>query len=180
MQIYVYHNKDRKVISTGIYLKPIVDKRYQTRGEFVHISSDMMVYLYGRTFYGTILKALLQYKFIDKSKKNYKVGERTNAYRISAEYLGFKFVTLKCNTKLAKKHYAIQEQKNKENITNQKVYDKLKATFHTITINFQEANQYLLDQLIHSLENPDTIKLKEHQYFIKGVFKPKVVGRKTQ
>ena len=54
-----------------LYLKPIVDKRYQSRGEFIHISSDMMVNLYGRTFNGTILKALLQYGFIDKSEKNY-------------------------------------------------------------------------------------------------------------
>ena len=166
-------NKIKHFISY-LYLKPIVDSRYDNRFDFVHISSAFMVEMYTRQIYKPMLNGLLQAGIIERSEKKYKVGERTYAYRISPEYAGLNFQAVQCDRKLAEKQneYRTEKIKEEKGFHNKKVLDKLEIIFRTITINREAAEKYLLDKLIYSLKNPETIDIEPHDYHKNGKYTP--------
>lgn len=157
-----------------LYLIPVINKSYEEQNDFVYLSSKFLTELYGKKFYRSILEVLLKYGIIEKNQINYKVGERTNSYRISPQYYGLKFKTIPCEFKLAKKYINLVKERNQKNSGNfQRVHTQLEITLRSITIEFEAASDYILNQLVYSLENPETIKLKKHRFYRKGKFRPK-------
>ena len=157
-----------------LYLKPLIDKRYEDRSEYVHISASFMEKMYTWKTYKIILEALQKYQIIERSPKNYMVGERTYAYRINPVYAGYKFRTVGCNPKLVQKQLEYRKLKACEQSHHpQHVLEQLEATFRNITIDYKAAQQHIYNDLIYALNHPEIIDIKKHQYVKKKIFKPK-------
>lgn len=169
----IHLNKIKHFLSY-LYLKPIIDKRYEDRSEYVYISASFMDKMYTWKTYKLILKALQKYRIIEKSPKKYKVGERTNAYRINPMYAGYKFTAVECDPKLVQKQLEYRRLKAcEQNHHPQQVLDQLEGTFMSITIDYKAAQQHIYNDLIYALNHPEIIDIKKHQYVKKGKFKPK-------
>ncbi|WP_017732758.1 hypothetical protein [Nafulsella turpanensis] len=169
----IHLNKIKHFLSY-LYLKPIIDRRYEDRSEYVHVSASFMDTMYTWKTYNLILKGLQKYNIIEKSPKNYKVGERTNAYRINPKYAGYKFATIECDPKLAKKQLDYRKLKaSEQNHHPQQVLEKLEDIFRSITIDFKAAQQHIYNDLIFALNHPEVIEIKKHQYVKKNKFRPK-------
>ena len=169
----IHLNKIKHFLSY-LYLKPIIDKRYEDRSEYVHISASFMENMYTWKTYKLILKALQKYRIIEKSPKKYKVGERTNAYRINPKYAGYKFTAVECDHKLVQKQLEYRRLKaGEQNHHPQRVLDQLEDTFRSIIIDYKAAQQHVYNDLIYALNHPDIIDIKKHQYVKKDKFKPK-------
>ena len=168
----VHLNKIKHFISY-LYLKPIIDSRYDDRLEYVYVSSSFMVEMYTRQIYKPMLDGLLYAGIIERYEKNYKVGERPYAFRLNPDYLGLKFHAEKCDRKLAMKQvdYQVKKDKVARGIHDKKILNKLESTLRSITINYQAAEKWLLDKLIYSLQHPETIDIEPHDYYPNGKFK---------
>lgn len=154
-----------------LYMKPLIDQRYEDRYDHIYISKAFMEKMYGTKFYSKILKALLRHEIIEKSDESYKVGERTNSYRLNKKYIGLKFQAINADKKLAEKQIEYRLKTNHPYTYSNSfqfssnVYHRLERTLQKITIDFQAAQQHIIDQLVFALQHPDSIKLKPHIYW---------------
>lgn len=149
-----------------LYMKPLVDKKYTDRREYVFINCNLLIHLYGSRYYKDILDALLKYQIILMNPKVYSVGVSTNSYGLNPKYLGSKFthLSLPKGNKLAKKLLRNRGQKKTYNGTiyggNRKtsklVYVYLKRELQTVSIQHQEAEEFILDNLRDQLALPST------------------------
>lgn len=154
-----------------LYLKPIVDSRYD-RDSFIHLSQkNFLAPNYGRNYYKKILDAL-EYCDIIEVDPSYTVGIDTKSYRLSPKYSGFTFSSyaLKPGTALGKKLIAFRINKENANIygTAKGLYVKLKNEVHQLSIDYSGAKSYIMERTLNYLRNPDTIPPKPIKYFKKG------------
>lgn len=169
-----------------LYMKPLIDKTYKHRFEFIYISAEFLTTMYGKKFYKDILKALIKHDIIEESLQSYKVGERTKSYRLHYKYMGLRFQAAPACKKIAKKQIEYRRQKESTFIyggsikNSKKVFVKLERTLRKIVINFQAAKQYNLDRLNHFLQNPDTIEVKKHDYWKNGKYNPNPLDTLTE
>jgi hypothetical protein len=154
-----------------LYLKPIIDSRYD-RSSFIHLSQkNFLVPNYGRDYYKRILNALEYYEIIEYDP-SYRVGLETKSYRLSQKYSGLTFSSypLKPGTALGKKLAAFKSKMENENIygTAKGLYVKLKNEVLQLSIDYSGAKKYVMERTMSYLQNPDIIPPKPINYFKKG------------
>jgi hypothetical protein len=174
----VHMEKTISLIS-HLYLKPIIDSRYEDRTDFISLSQDFLIDQYGRDYYKPIIDAL-QYCKVIEVDHSYKVGEQTKSYRISDDYhfFGFKAYNLRKSSLLYKKQLDHREEQKNQSIyggnkrTSKNIYVKLERELHNMTIDFAGAEVYLIDRMIKQLSYPSSVVVKPHQYYKKDKFRP--------
>lgn len=161
------------LIST-LYIKPIIDKRYQ-RSDYIYLSQKgFLAPMYGEHFYKDIIRALCNASVIEV-ENSYVVGEFPMAYRLSEKYVGYSFERhfLSRSSSLSKKIDAHREEQKKTSLhgrkgKNNQLYAKLEKELEGVSIDFEAAKAHILEKMIGYLEGPSTVEIKRRSPFRKG------------
>ena len=179
---YLYAREHREkiihLIST-LYIKPIIDKRYE-RTDFVHLSQKgFLAPMYGDHYYADIVKALKSAGVIEVNRK-YSVGSDTKGYKLHDRYIGCSFerLILPKTSLISKKMDAHREQEKKGDKKrqigikeNKQLYDKLEKELENITIDLPGAQAHILEKMKRFLQDPSSVDMKRKSPFSKGVWR---------
>lgn len=154
-----------------LYLKPIIDSRYDERTDFIYVSNKFFEKMYSSNFYNIIKKALEEINVLQIDHR-YSTGKYTKSYRLNPKYTSLKFkkYQIEKTSLIYKNQIKYRAASLNRSIYGNKslhhpAYIKVEGQLHKLIINEEAAKQYLLEKLKYQMNNPTKIKKKSYSEY---------------